>query len=390
MRSFEQSYSSDPVLTLPAQHPHQSPFNMESNRPVFTSPFTNGVHQSPANSSWSSLTPTQSTPRSAAGRKRSRDEAASNLEEDYFQVPAPVIPEPENEDEWEYGEGMVLIKKGTGYVTDSTSQTGTWQEERAAEEQAKLAAQIAAAAERPVIRATKSQRLNLSATPAIPEEVSHEAASPGGSPERHTEPTVDIFTLHLGIGWSSMDNAGPDIQAAARGWAKFIENHFPITNAKIQLQSKGLSSYLVEANEGYFLFGEDLKQGRLVSTNLERLWVNLRGPTPVFDGDLVMEAGQTPKVEAQSMVESAMNGIPVVGVANGINPPFGGREATNGMAGVVESPITSGDVSNGVVGSEGHALNGSAMNGIATTNEMGNLNGAHKPPQSIEVEMDMS
>ncbi|KAK0109821.1 hypothetical protein ONS95_002492 [Cadophora gregata] len=359
---------------------------MDSNRPVFNTPFTNSIHQSPANSSWSSLTPTQSTPRSAAGRKRSRDEASSNLEEDYFQVPVPVIPEPENEDEWEYGEGMVLIKKGTGYVTDSTSQTGTWQEEKAAEEQAKLAAQIAAAAERPVIRATKSQRLNLSATPAIPEEVSQEAASPGGSPERHTEPTVDMFTLHLGIGWSSMDNAGPDIQAAARGWAKFIENHFPVTNAKIQLQSKGLSSYLVEANEGYFLFGEDLKQGRLVSTSLERLWVNLRGPAPVFDGDLVMEAGQTPKIDAQLLVEGAMNGIPVVGVANGINPPFGGEQTINGMTDVVDSPITNGGVSsNGIVG------NGvQVMNGIASANDIGNLNGVHKPPQSIEVEMDMS
>ncbi|KAH7336412.1 hypothetical protein BKA65DRAFT_527217 [Rhexocercosporidium sp. MPI-PUGE-AT-0058] len=311
MRSFEQSYS-DPVLTLPAQHPPQSSFNMDSDMPKFTSPFTNGtngIHQSPATSSWSTLTPTtQSTPRSAA-------------EEDYFQVPAPVLPEPENEDEWEYGEGMVLIKKGTGYVTDSTSQTGTWQEEKAAEEQAKLAALIAAAAERPVLRAHKSQRLNLSATPAIPEEqpaINTEAGSPG-SPERHTEPTVDRFTLHLGIGWSSMDNAGPDIQAAARGWAKFIENHFPVTNAKIQLQSKGLSSYLVEANEGYFLFGEDLKQGRLVSTSLEKTFANLREPTPLFDGDVVMEAGQTPKAEAaQSMVaeESAMNGFQVVGLAN--------------------------------------------------------------------------
>lgn len=36
------------------------------------------------------------------------------------------------------------------------------------------------------------------------------------------------------------------------------------------------------------MFGEDLKQGRLVSTNEERLWPNLRGPLPVFDGDVVV------------------------------------------------------------------------------------------------------
>jgi hypothetical protein len=30
---------------------------------------------------------------------------------------------------------------------------------------------------------------------------------------------------------------------------------------------------------------------------LEKTWVNLKGPVPVFDGDLVMEAGETPKIE---------------------------------------------------------------------------------------------
>lgn len=297
---------------------------MGSTRPTFTTPFTNGVQQSPVNSSWSNITPTQATPTSAAGRKRSRDEAASNLEDDYFAVQPPAAkPEPENEEEWEYGEGMTLIRKG-GYIIEASSQTGTWAEEKAEEQKAKAAAihSLAnAGPERPVLRAAKSQRLDLSATPAIIEEVSHNGTlvSPP-SPERHIEPTVDDFTRHLGIGWSSINQADSDIQAAARGWAKFIENHFPVTDAKIRLQSKGLASYLVEANEGYFLFGEDLKQGRLVSTSLERTWVNLQGAVPTFEGDLVMEAGQTPKVDVdiQSTVtdEHVMNGM-ANGLANG-------------------------------------------------------------------------
>jgi len=277
-------------------------------RPTFTSPFTPGIQQSPVNSSWSSLAPTQATPGSAAGRKRSRDEAAPNLEDDYFPVQPPAAkPEPDNEDEWEYGEGMVLIKKG-GYNIDAGSQTGTWAEEKAEQEKAKAAAIHALATagpDRPVLRAAKSQRLDHSSTPAIIEEVSQNGTlvSPE-SPERHLEPTVDDFTRHLGIGWSSINQADADIQAAARGWAKFIENHFPVTNAKIRLQSKGLASYLVEANEGYFLFGEDLKQGKLVSTSLERTWINLQGAVPMFESDLVMEAGQTPKagVDVQSSV----------------------------------------------------------------------------------------
>ncbi|CZT02364.1 hypothetical protein WAI453_002002 [Rhynchosporium graminicola] len=281
--------------------------SMDFTRPVFTTPFSGGIN--PAKSSWT--TPNSFTPRSAAGRKRSRDEAAPNLEEEYFNVaPTPALPEPVNEEDWEYGEGMVLIKKGTGYVTDSTSQTGTWHEEKALREQGEQTKQAdAVMTDRPVLRAHKSQRLNLSATPSIPEELFQaQDASPvsRGSPERHIEPTVDKFTLHLGIGWSSLAAAGPDVEAAARGWAKFIENQFPVTNAKIQLQSKGLASYLVEASEGYFLFGEDLKQGRLVSTELGKTFANLKGPVPVFDGDVIMEAGQSTN-EQPEMVEVEMD-----------------------------------------------------------------------------------
>lgn len=319
---------------------------MDSNRPHFTSPFTNGAHQSPMNSAWSTLTPTTATPASAAGRKRSRDEAGSNLEDDYFPVQPPVVqPETENEEEWEYGEGMVLIKPNRkGGIIEAGSQTGTWAEEQAEQERLKAAAAalVAATPERPILRAAKSQRLHLSSSPCISEEVmSNGTLVSPGSPERtngHAEPTVDDFTRHLGIGWSSVNTTDADIGAAARGWTKFIENHFPITDAKIRLQSKGLASYLVEANEGYFLFGEDLKQGRLVSTSLENTWVNLRAPVPVFEGDVIMEASSTPKIDAgiQPMTngEVAMNGTNGHAMNNDVQPVVNGGHMTNGMGGV--------------------------------------------------------
>jgi hypothetical protein len=239
---------------------------------------------------------------------------------------------------------MTLIKPNrNGYIIEASSQTGTWAEEKAEQEKAKAAAAALAAStpERPILRAAKSQRLHLSSTPSITEEVlSNGTLVSPGSPERtngHTEPTVDDFTRHLGIGWSSVNTADSDIQAAARGWTKFIENHFPITDAKIRLQSKGLASYLVEANEGYFLFGEDLRQGRLVSTSLEKTWVNLRGPVPIFEGDIVMEAGETPKVDAgnQPMTngELVMNGMNGVAVNNGVQPTTNVGHMINGMEG---------------------------------------------------------
>lgn len=223
-----------------------------------------------------------------------------------------------------YGEGMTLIKPGgSSYLIAAGSQTGTWADEKAEEEKQKQQLAVAIPVpERPILRSAKSQRLDLTSTPSIAEEDmgNGSVATPGaGSPGKgHQEPTVDDFTRHLGIGWSLI-SADPDIQAAARGWARYIDNHFPVTDAKIRLQSRGLASYLIEANEGYFLFGEDLKQGRLVSTSLDKTWENLRGPVPVFDGEGVMEAGETPKVDG---------GVQVLGVEmGGVN-----SEATCGGA----------------------------------------------------------
>lgn len=235
-------------------------------------------------------------------------------EDEYFPIQA-VTPkaEPENEDEWVYGEGMTLIKPNRGgMVIEASSQTGTWAEEKAEQEKAQAEAQaklLSSSPERPIIRAAKSQRLDCTATPYITEEVMQNGAlmTPSApSPERtgFTEPTIDDFTRHLGIGWSRISN-DEHIQAAAKGWSRFIENHFPVTNAKIALQSKGLASYLVEANEGYFLFDEALKQGRLVSTNLETVWANLQNPVPIFDGGMVMDAGATPKLVGASIVNEA-------------------------------------------------------------------------------------
>lgn len=280
---------------------------------------------------------------------------------------------------------MVLIKPNSkGRIIEAGSQTGTWAEEQAEEKVAMAAAVEKASLERPILRAAKSQRLDLSSTPPITEEVmSNGTLVNPPSPERK-EPTVDDFTRHLGIGWSSMDNADADMQIAVRGWNKFIENHFPIVNPRIRLQSRGLASYLVDAREGYFLFGEDLKQGRLVSTNLETVWINLRGAVPIFEGEIIMEAGSTPKV------------------ATAITPTVVTDDTMNGMedAGVADS----GQVMNGVEGLRTVEYE-AVMTRYATYHEAsglhdaGFLNGTGKYPtpehalsdeQTMEVEMDMS
>lgn len=243
---------------------------------------------------------------STAGRKRSRDEAGVNLDVDEVKLQT-IEPVKEAEDEWVYGEGMTLIKSPTSYIADAGNQSGTWLEEKVAADAIRKNEEARAfnQQERPSLRSSKSQRLDMNViilpgntsqiirsspnrdvNPAIP--------NSGLSTDTSSQPIIDNFTLHLGIGWSRISE-NEHIQAAARGWARYIENHFPVTNVQIQLESKGLQSYLVEAAEGFFLFAENLRQGQLVSQDLNRAFANLKMSPPVFEGPEVMSAAESPK-----------------------------------------------------------------------------------------------
>lgn len=291
MPSFDRIYASSPVLAMPAQAVHHLPFGnpfLAQQNSMLSQPIT--------------LPPQLVRTSSIAGRKRSRDEAAINLDPPEKVVEAPVIKEAE--EEWVYGPGMTLIKKTTSYVADASSQSGTWVEEVAAKEEARkteeaLLVQEQMAQERPSLRSHKSQRLEMPGS-SVTGDFSSRHSSPTreavnpmtASSDSIAQPIVDDFTFHLGIGWSRISE---HIEAAARGWARYIDNHYPVNNAKILLESRGLQSYLVECTEGYFLFAENLRQGRLVSKTAERALQNLKSSPPVFDGPQTMEATETPK-----------------------------------------------------------------------------------------------
>lgn len=292
MAFFERYSTASPVLGLHPQAAHQLPFD----RPFFSrqsQPFGFPVSCSSRSTLTSNAT--------FAGRKRSRDEAAVNLDGPEKTVPPPKVEEPE--DEWEYGPGMVLIKKSTGYVTSAASQSGTWVEEKAAQEHARKLEQATIEQEklsqdRPSLRSNKSQRLSLAhnALPSTQAAQNQGSLGRGISPEAPSAPVVDEFTVHLGIGWAQL-SADEHIQAAARGWQKYIENHYPVTQVKIRLQSRGLNAYLVEAREGFFLFADSLREGRLVSRNAQSALENLKSSPPNFDGQ-TMNAAESPRPQA--------------------------------------------------------------------------------------------
>ncbi|KAI1178239.1 hypothetical protein F4777DRAFT_130883 [Nemania sp. FL0916] len=298
MSFFERT--SSPVLTMAPSAP-QGAFAMPP-FPHQSSPFSRV--QSLGGSSHVSQFPTASL---TAGRKRSRDEAGVNLDVEEAKLET-VEQVKEPEDEWVYGEGMTLIKSPSSYVASAGSQSGTWVEEKATADEKRKNDEARAINQqaRPSLRSSKSQRLDMNAV-ALPSaetqasrvspvrDIDPAVSTPGRSADISSQPIVDNFTLHLGIGWSRISE-DEHIQAAARGWARYIENHFPVTNARIQLESKGLQSYLVEASEGFFLFAEHLRQGQLVSKDVNQTLVNLKSNPPVFEGLQVMTAAESPRL----------------------------------------------------------------------------------------------
>ncbi|KAI1869095.1 hypothetical protein JX265_002988 [Neoarthrinium moseri] len=312
MGSFSRTQS--PVLAMPPSAAHQPAFGM----PMYSLQSSPLSRPGPFCPSARPQPPVQpSFPRSA-GRKRSRDEAAINLDVEEAKLET-IEPVKEAEDEWVYGEGMVLIKKSQAYVADAGSQSGTWLEEKAAAEEKRRNEEARAIhqQERPSLRSNKSQRLDMSSV-SIPALGSHlnrsspvrdvndtVAAAPALAVDGSSQPVIDNFTLHLGIGWSRI-NTDEHRQAAARGWARYIENHFPINNVQIQLESKGLQSYLVEASEGFFLFAEDLQKGQFISSDLNQTFQNLKASPPVFEGLEVMTAAGTPQPTPSQDVEMMM------------------------------------------------------------------------------------
>lgn len=294
MPSFNRIYASSPALVMSPMAAHQVSFGKS-----FLQHQAISINQAV---SW----PAQlARSCSVAGRKRSRDEASVNLDPPEKITPPPVIHE--SEDEWVYGPGMTLVKKSAAYTTDASSQSGTWVEELAAKDQARkteaaLLAQEQLAQSRPSLRSHKSQRLDMTTSTNADDRIPSRRSSPTrkvtnpmtASSDSIAQPIVDDFTFHLGIGWSRISD-DEHIQAAARGWARYIENHYPVTNVKILLESRGLQSYLVEATEGYFLFAENLRQGRLVSKTAEGALQNLKISPPVFDGPVTMDASASHK-----------------------------------------------------------------------------------------------
>lgn len=139
---------------------------------------------------------------------------------------------------------------------------------------------------------------------------------------RTQEQSVDQITHLLGIGWTRISsNPDPDAQKATRGWEKYIENHYPLTNVAILATSKALDgAYLTLARDyenmalrRFLLFSEDLTEGRLVASSWGTCLMRLQAQPMEFEYEEVLRAARTPDLTPTSEA-----GGEVAGFAEGI------------------------------------------------------------------------
>lgn len=240
-------------------------------------------------------------------RKRSRDETAfeaAEAENAYLPFPsaADVNPPEPIPEEPVYGEGMVLLNPSTGRALTAESQTGTWYEEKVEQEALAKSQELQAQIEsRPKLGAgRKSMRLSQSSVRPMPELSngvgSNHNSAPASPPKSTPSTEIDEATIALGIGWTKISSEDPDVQAAARGWARYLDVHYAgeIHGAEILLKHRGLDAYLVGCQEGFYLFTEDLLRGQLVGRTWETCLNNLRMSPIQFEGSEVVQAERTP------------------------------------------------------------------------------------------------
>lgn len=178
-----------------------------------------------------------------------------------------------------YGEGMTLTNPSSDTAMSVASQTGTWLEDKLAQQSPQSQSC------NPVedISLQPSHKIQRRDTSSSATESSNGTSST--SPLDDPEPLVDYLALKLGKGWKRT-KSDADSQAAARGWAKFIEKRYALSAAKV-LGTISSGNLLAEASDGYYVFEEDLSKGAFLGSVWENCLDSVNG-----EGSAISDCGK--------------------------------------------------------------------------------------------------
>ncbi|KAK4543181.1 hypothetical protein LTR36_005731 [Oleoguttula mirabilis] len=279
MAAANNLYASSPVVgILPSQQ------NQYFDSSHYAYPAVNAINSQTPGRLSNPFTPTGSippTPGSVAGRKRSRADitAPDDGEEEQFDDGAVATPldaaQGKPRGKPVYGPGMTVIyPEDHGYQAAAESQSGTWVEEQAERKPFQLSH-----IKRPSVSSRKSQRRNAGA--CGPDDLA-QLVLPPSIREATAEPLIDEATRVLGISWTRMD-ATEVLRISQAAYSKWIQNHYSgLKGVVIWFENSAIPGYLVRAQnaytgqKGYYIFSNDLTEGRLVTTEPEQLVPRLK------------------------------------------------------------------------------------------------------------------
>ncbi|MCJ1252791.1 hypothetical protein MMC24_000597 [Lignoscripta atroalba] len=281
-------FSDSPTVLLPPQY---HPFSQMSNHHSFQPFHSSGNYSSqwiPANS----LAPITTNP----SRKRCREDDNSAEQYDASSLSRPVV---QPQQAAVYGEGMTLMDPTGGLLISAESQTGTWYEEQFG---ASRAAMLVAKAQGEAVSEPRQKIQRLSGSSAMPSVPTIASSTSSNLANVYlSSPGSNQISHLLGVGWTTF-GADEHIQAAARGWARYIENHYPsMANVRILLKNEGMDMSLVQADAGYFLFSEDLSTGRFVASSEENCIKYLQANPIQLEGQDELRAIRTPEASIQNI-----------------------------------------------------------------------------------------
>lgn len=267
------------------------------------------------------------TMNASAGRKRSRDESSFADEFDSSDMSRSSASPPKHPG---------FARTSSGYPVDPTSSVF------AEELSERLRSSSVVENGRPKMESRKSMRLSISGADgdALP---TFDARGP-----RDVD-SHDPAAMALGVGWATLSpsSASDSLAAAIRGWTAFIESRFPLSSVKFEwCKNSEPKAYLVGAvskigrSPGYYLFQEDLQQGRLVAKSWGNALDHLR--TGLWEGAEMLSARDPTAVDVE-----------VRGMEMGVAEPYmqavgTSTETTNAAQEVAMSDVEAAAPVNGV------------------------------------------
>jgi len=191
-----------------------------------------------------------------------------------------------------HGQGMALIDPMTENVTDAaTSGASLLQDRLNAVSQSQ---QVEESIETPQMpkEMPDSKRVRSSMSTSVRDFAGTLEAGNGSAIETGDD-EVDQYSEMLGIGWSKVSD-DPDVLAAARGCARYIEKHYPLSNVEVKAKNTSNDMGLVKASGGWFLLPVDLSKCRLIGRDWEHAMGNLKQNPIAFEEAEEMLAAESP------------------------------------------------------------------------------------------------